>query len=123
MQTLNPLVSGIQQGPMRTSDLARQAEEAQKYLEVKFERTVEFEPKTDWKAEKIACGADPETVFGSGLSEKALACGAVAQARELDRLAMMRAAKGFASASTAFLNALKQDVQERAAERSTDFLI
>ena len=123
MQTLNPLVSGIQQGPMRTSDLARQAEEAQKFLEVKFERPVEFEPKTDWKAEKIACGADPEMVFGTGLSEKALACGAVAQARELDRLAMMRAAKGFASASTAFLNALQRDVEERATERSVDLVI
>ncbi|MEP1537097.1 MAG: hypothetical protein ABJQ34_09835 [Paracoccaceae bacterium] len=123
MQTLKPMVSGSQNGPLRTSDLARQAEKVQEFLEVTHERKVEIEPKGDWRTEKIACGADPATVIGAGLSEKALAAGAAAQARELDRLTMMRAAKGFASASTAFLNALRQDVQDRAAQSSVDLVL
>ncbi len=123
VQSISPSVSNVLNGPASPSELVRQAEKAKVFLEVEKKETVKYEPVSDWKVEKVARGADPQLVFGIGLSEKALECGAVAQARELDRVAQMREALGFASASTAFLNALRRDLQEQLTQPKMDIVL
>ena len=102
--------------PARTVDLAQQAYKATQYLEARVEPASKIKSVTDRRLELVARGADPEVIFGMGISQKAIDRGASALAREAAAQARKRAEQGYASASNAFADALQRSIDKKIAK-------